>query len=199
MAVETVVKIDGLDQTLRALRDFDISLERRGRDALKSAAIVGELVAKSMVPKESQVPSGFAYYNKTGDGVPKATKASNRSRAFPRYDSDEVRNSIKTTTRQDRTDRASRARGRGFVNVVGIEMTDAAGAIVAAAGTASNGQSTKGHRFIYVIAERTGLRRPLYRILLPAVIKTRPYVMRSLKRVADEQQAVVARISGRFK
>lgn len=197
MAQPVVVDpIKGLDETLRALRDFDLKLERKSRDTLKRAAVVGELVAKSKAPREGDVPSGFAYVNKFGQ-APRATKASNRTRAFPRYDRDAVRKSIKTTTRRD-PDVGSVARYRGFVNVVGIELTDPAGAIVAAAGTASPGLSERGRRFVSTIAERTGVPRPLYRILLPAVIATRPYVIPALQKVAAEQQAIVARISGRY-
>lgn len=192
----SVDPIKGLDETLRALREFDLKLERKSRDTLKRAAVVGELVAKSKTPREGDVPSGFAYVNKYGQ-APKANKASTRSRAFPRYDSDEVRRSIKTTTRRN-PDIGSVARYRGFVNVVGIELMDPAGAIVAAAGTASPGLSERGRRFVSIIAERTGVRRPLYRILLPAVIATRPYVMPALQKAAAEQQAIVGRIAGRY-
>lgn len=188
--------IKGLAETLEALKKFDVSLERKGREELKKAAIIGELVAKAETPREGQVPSGFAYINQTGAEW-YGTRGTAKARAFPRYNRDDARASIKTTTRADRKERFVRERRYGFVNIVGIEMTDPAAAIIAGAGTMSAGQSEKGRRFINVIAERTGIKRPLYRILLPAVIKTRPYVMASLKMVADEQMAIVGRISRR--
>lgn len=190
-------EIKGLDETLQALKNFDVSLERKGRDALKRAALIGELVAKAETPREGQVPSGFAYINQSGvDWY--GTRGTAKARAFPRYNRDDARSSIKTTTRAAAKERFVRERRYGFVNIVGIEMTDPAASIIAAAGTMSNGKGARGERFINVIGQRTGLKRPLYRILLPAVIKTRPYVMASLKKVADEQQAIVGRISRKY-
>lgn len=189
--------IPGLAETLTALSQFDVSLERKSREVLKQAAVVGELVAKSQTPREGEVPSGFAYVNRFGaDWYGRQGTA--KARAFPRYNRDDARASIKTTTRAASSQRWINQRRYGFVNIVGIEMTDPAAAIIAAAGTMSPGNSEKGRRFINVIAERTGINRPLYRILLPAVIKTKPFVMTSLRKVADQQQAIVGRIAGRY-
>lgn len=163
--------IDGMDRILRTLDLIEPKLKRQTMARLRKVAGHAAVWARASYPSNEQVPSGFSYVNKSGRAPVGRVKA----RAFPRYDQSLARDGVKVTTRKGRAKIKNLNGSRyGFVNLIGLTLNDAAGAIMETAGTKNPlGRSASGAQFIRGIAAATGVGVPLYKVVLPKIIDSR--------------------------
>lgn len=166
--------IQGLDRILRTLDLVEPKLKRQTMGRLRIVAGRAAAWARYSYPSNDEVPSGFSHVNKSGRAPVGRVKA----RAFPRYDQQEARAGVKVTTRKGRAKiRNVNGARYGFVNSIGLTLNDAAGAIMETAGTKHPlGVSPAGAGFIRGISRATGVGIPLYKVVLPKIIASRPDV-----------------------
>lgn len=180
------LRVTGVAETLRAL---DRELGDNGkvyRQTVRSIKKAGDQAvnrARGYLPQNDEIhPSGFARQNLTrwsGTGT------------FPRYDRFAATSSIRVIAAREKarmTDRGWRA-GRMFG--IAIEMRDRAGSIYDVAGNgksrrqlAKRAASEKSRRFVEQIRRSwTGDPNWRFRVLLPAVVDTRPDIVRDINRI----------------
>lgn len=168
------VRIDGLDRTLRALKQLDPVMEKEIRKEINAAAGSIRELARRYIPAESPM-SGWQAPNWGARG----------------FDSATMKKGIKVVRRGDRKKPGSYRREIRVVN------SSAPGVIYELAGTKSNGITPQGRVFVRNIAE-SGLRQPLRRVVVragvekgkearqrvfDAVVKAEGIVQRMMRRV----------------
>jgi hypothetical protein len=115
------------------------------------------------------------------------------------YDAETIKAGIRKT-------RAGRSRmtTQGIVSTFAIQDRTAAGVIFESAGTKSKGErgnSSNPHRgsrsagsiFIRNIEERSGIKRPMHRMIVLALIQDRPKIVKAIKEAIDEAVTAVNR------
>lgn len=167
------VRIDGLPETLRALKAIDPAMEKEIRKEINFAAGSIRDLARRYVPAESPM-SGWTADSWQGKG----------------YDSSVIRRGITVKRRGDRR------RPNSFQQEIRIANGSAAGAIYELAGSKSNGRSASGRRFIENIAA-TGLRTPLRRVVVRAGVEKGDEVRRRIFNAVVKAEALVERMMPR--
>lgn len=177
---DTFVEIDmtSIQRSMYELSQFERNLKRRTRTALRKAVAQTVRRAGGYLPYNSSMPTGFV----EGEQPAMARK---KDRPFPRYDRDRAVRSIKATTRQGKRRYAYRGGvTTGWVNAIGIEMTDPAGSVFDAAGTKNaEGETVQGANLIRGFNAVGLVQKNYFRVLLPAVIDTREEVISDFERI----------------
>lgn len=164
---------------------------RRTLKAIRAAGNAAQMSAVMLLPYESDMPSGFTRRNnKTW-----ATSRTNRTRAFPTYERTSARMGIQVKTLRGRAKMTETGWVGAGVDGVEIIQTDAAGNIFDIAGR-KGGSTESGKRLIALFDDASRFNAPLFRILVPAVVETKPQILREINRALDEAQAAVNRAGG---
>lgn len=181
--------IHGFDAIMHALEQVEPKLQKASMRELRKVASTAGSKARASYPSNQAMPSGFTYVNASGAAPVSHTS---RKRAFPRYDQGKARAGVKVTTRQgNRKMRSIFGQRFGFVNMMGLTLDDAAGAILETAGTKwPNGRTPAGGRLIGAFSDVTGVASQLYKVVLPQIIAVRADVTGIAKRA----EAAVTRV-----
>lgn len=174
---------------MHALEQVEPKLKKRAMREMRKVANTAAKNAREAYPANDDLPSGFTYVNKSGA---EPVSRTGRKRAFPRYDQGAAQAGVRVTTRQ------GKARGRlisgaryGFVNMMGLTLDDAAGAILETAGTVwPNGRTRSGGNLIGGFVSATGVASQLFKVVLPQIIASRPDV----KGIASKAEAEVSKV-----
>ena len=161
------VVVKGYQQLLRDLKDVEPGLRKETMQAISKAAATARTKARGFLPDDPGM-SGW-------------DKANYRegSRWFVRgYNAREARAGVRVKRGQSKPDRS------GYRNEIGVENSTFGGIIYELAGSKSNGMDARGTRFIDNIAS-TGLRKPLRRVVIRAVIEEGPAIRRSIAGALD--------------
>jgi hypothetical protein len=155
--------------------------KKRTLAAFRKAGNVAVRRAGGYLPYSENMPRGFAYVNQSGN-PPKANSRNKRKdqRPWPRYDRDKAVKSIKVASLRA-NDR--RVRGYGVVSTwsgVVVSMKDPAGSIFDTAGKGKDEKSESGLRLIHGFNASSTVPSNHYRVLLPAVIDTRPEIIAAI-------------------
>ena len=167
------IVIRGYRQLLRDLDAIQPGLRKETMKEINRAAGEVRTLARGYLPEDPGM-SGWDRAN-----------YSPGSRWYVRgYNAREARAGIQVKRGQ------SRPNGTGYKNEIAIENRSAAGMIYELAGSKSDGRDARGARFIDNIAA-TGLRKPLRRVVLRAVVERGPHA-------ADRIKAVLRITEARF-
>lgn len=187
------VRVAGIGELLRRL-DTELGdngrLYRKTVRSIKKAGDVAVVRARGFLPAddpEGPMPSGFVY-RKQSEGW-STSRVAGRARAFPRYDKLAADQSIRVVSVRDRSVRTDTGWKAGRMYGIGVEMTDPAASIYDVAG---NGRSRRSRarqssdprsaRFISLMKAASWLPPDAkFRVLLPAVIDTRPEIIRDIE------------------
>ena len=190
MATDAAFTIDTsrVAATVKALNsEFGPKFGRQLQRALKKTAQPAITRAKGYLPYESLLPSGFVY--RTNTTWPKANAANNNGgRPWPRYDRMAAISTLKTRAVRGK---ARMIEGRwvgGQTASIAIEMRDPAASIFETAGKGKRQKSEKAQRLIAGFEAATSVGAGRYRVVLPAVVDTRPDILREFGRVIEEAE-----------
>lgn len=158
------VKVTGVRETLRALKKVAPDLEKETRKAINKAVrdVVG--AARGFVPASAPM-SGWTPGSWGGRG----------------WETAQVTRGIK------RSNPSRRARGGGWIYGIDVINQSAAGMIYEVAGSKSDGRTRSGQQFITNI-ERSGLRRPLRRLVVRAGVEKGDEAKRDINRALEDAQ-----------
>lgn len=177
-------------ETLKAVRTElgdNGKVYRRTLLAIKRAGSVAVARAGGYLPGEGELPSGFSRRNDKGWGASRTGATGiKRERTFPRYDRNAAVSGLRVISAKGRATRTESGWTSGSVDGVIVEQRDAAGNIFDIAGR-RGGRTDSGKRLIAGF-DRAGLHSPLMRVLLPAVIDTRPEIEASIERALASAQ-----------
>lgn len=193
VAANTNIRVEGIAETLRQL---DTELGDNGRfyrrtvAAIKKAGSSAVTRAHGFLPSEQDMPSGFTHKNVRGWSV---SRVEGRARAFPRYDRQAAISSIRVISARERGVRTDTGWRAGRMFGIAIEMKDPAANIYDVAG---NGRSKrqrnkvsstpKSREFIGLMRAASWLpEKARFRVLLPAVIDTRPEIVNDIRKILD--------------
>ena len=163
------VRIDGLPETLRALKSIDPTMEKEIRKEINTAAGSIRDLARRYVPDQSPM-SGWSEDSWSGRG----------------WDSAEVRRGISVKRY------GNRRRPNSFRQEIRIVNGSAAGVIYELAGSKSNGYSPQGRQFIQNVAD-SGLRTPLRRLVVRAGAEKGDEVRRRIFAAVVKAEGIVRR------
>ena len=142
--------VEGLDQTLKALRDYYPELYKELNREIRPVMKQLQSEARSFVSDTAPL-SGWAYKRK--DGKEPVSRTS-RTRAFPRYDASIIRRGITYSLGM------AKRQTNGWVTAYSLFNRSAVGAIYETAGRLNpNGNSKKGANFIKQIQKHNALYR----------------------------------------
>lgn len=127
--------VEGLDETLAALREFYPHTYRQMNKEIRPVMRGLVRQAQTYVPDSIPHLSHWSYQNKSGN-QPKSIIG--KDRAFPRYNPEEVRRGIKYTTGR------SRANAKGWVSIYTLWNKSPVGAIIETAGRVHPWGNPKG-------------------------------------------------------
>lgn len=195
MAVQTL-RVTGIAETLRALdtqlgdngklyRSTIRSIKKAGNHAITRA--VGFLPSDD--PK-GPMPSGFVY-RKQSEGWSQS-RVQGRERAFPRYDRQAGISSLRVVSAREKSERTDAGWRAGKMFGIAVEMRDPAANIYDVAG---NGRSRRQRQkqmtyrswaFISLMKAASWLPpEAKFKVLLPAVIDTRPEIIADIHKSLD--------------
>lgn len=198
-----IIRVKGIADTLRAL---DTQLDDNGRlyrATIRSIKKAGNHAAKRAVgflpsdAPDGPMPSGFVY-RKQSEGWSQS-RVAGRERAFPRYDRAAASQSIRIVSARERSVRTDSGWRAGKMFGIGIEMRDPAANIYDVAGNgrsrrqkAKQSSDPRSKRFISLMKAASWLPpEAKFKVLLPAVIDTRPEIVRDINRALDAAQAAL--------
>lgn len=185
------VDVKDIAETLRAL---DRELGDNGkvyRATIRQIKKAGDQAvnrARGYLPQERDLPSGFTHKNVRGWAV---SRVQGRDRAFPRYDRVAATGSIRVISARERSVRTDYGWRAGKMYGIAIEMRDPAGSIYDVAGNAKSkrqlrNRTPQGQRFIDQLKTAwIGDPKWNFRVLLPAVVDTRPEIIKDIRRILD--------------
>lgn len=202
MAASTI-RVTGIADTLRAL---DTQLGDNGklyRSTIRSIKKAGNIAinrAVGFLPDDAPkgpMPSGFVY-RKQSEGWSQS-RVQGRDRAFPRYDRRAAQQSLRVVSARERSERTDNGWRAGKMFGIAVEMRDPAANIY---DTAGNGRSRRqrakqstdprSQAFIGLMKAASWLPpEAKFKVLLPAVIDTRPEVIADIRRSLDFAQAAL--------
>lgn len=159
------VKVTGVRQTLRALKQAQPDLEKQVRKSINDSVREVVLAARGFIP--DQPMTGW-----TAD-----------SWGHRGWDQRTAKMGIK------RQNPSRRIRTGGYFYAIDVANLSAPGMIYELAGSKSDGNSPQGRQFIANI-ERTGLRRPLRRVVVRAGIEKGEKAKESILAALAKAQAV---------
>lgn len=188
---ETEIRIDTsrVAATVKALNgEFGPKFGRRLQKALRDAANPAINRAKGYLPYDALMPSGFVYRNNNGWAKANAANSRGDRRPWPRY---ERQTAIGTLRARSIRGRAKYVEGRwigGQTASIAIEMKDAAASIFETAGKGKGAKSERAQRLITGFESATTVGPNRYRVVLPAVVDTRPDIIAAFGRIIDEAE-----------
>ena len=163
---------------------------RKTLKALDRAGISALGRARELLPDEGALPSGFVRVN--NDGWAKTRTGADgilRDRAFPRYEKRSALMGLKVKKIRGRAQMTSAGWVAGGITGVGLEQLDPAAVIFDIAGHKNpGGETPAGQRLIKGFDKASSFAAPLMRVLLPAVIETKPKVMRAINLALSNAQ-----------
>ena len=202
MAASTI-RVTGIADTLRALdsqlgdngrlyRSTIRSIKKAGNTATKRAA--GFLPADN---PEGPMPSGFVY-RKQSEGWSQS-RVEGRARAFPRYDRRAGVQSLRVVSARERSERTENGWRAGKMFGIAVEMRDPAANIYDVAGNGRSRrqkakQSTDPRSRAFIALMRAASWLPpeaKFKVLLPAVIDTRPEIIADIQKSLAVAQAAL--------
>lgn len=200
------IRVGGIAETLRAL-DRELGdngkLYRKTVRNIKKAGNVAVVRARGFLPTdnpEGPMPSGFVY-RKQSEGWSQS-RVQGRARAFPRYDKRAADDSIRVISAREKSVRTETGWRAGKMFGISIEMMDAAASIYDVAGNgrskrslARQSSNPSSQRFISLMRAASWLPpNAKFRVLLPAVIDTRPEIIRDIEYQLMFAQAELNRV-----
>ena len=202
MAASTI-RVTGIADTLRAL---DTQLGDNGRlyrftiRSIKKAGNTAINRAVGFLPDDSPLgpmPSGFVY-RKQSEGWSKS-RVQGRDRAFPRYDKRAAQQSLRVVSARERSERTDNGWRAGKMFGIAVEMRDPAANIYDVAGNgrsrrqkAKQSTDPRSRAFIGLMKAASWLPpEAKFKVLLPAVIDTRPEIIADIRRSLDAAQAAL--------
>lgn len=200
------IRVGGIAETLRAL-DRELGdngkLYRKTVRNIKKAGNVAVNRARGFLPQdnpEGPMPSGFVF-RKQSEGWAKS-RIEGRERAFPRYDKRAADQSIKVISARERSVRTDAGWRAGKMFGISVEMRDPAANIYDVAGNgrskrslARQSSNPKSQAFISLMRAASWLPpQAKFRVLLPAVIDTRPEIIRAIEYQLMFAQAELNRV-----
>lgn len=197
-----IIRVQGIAETLRALDtqlDDNGSLYRATIRSIKKAGNHASKRAIGFLPSDDPsgpMPSGFVHKNQRGWAV---SQVQGRDRAFPRYDRQAAVSSIRVVSARERSTKTDTGWRAGKMFGIGIEMRDPAANIYDVAGNARSkrqkarqSSDPRSKRFISLMKAASWLPPDAkFKVLLPAVIDTRPEIIRDIHRALDAAQAAL--------
>lgn len=159
------IKVKGVRQTLRALKSVAPDLEKQVRKSINESVREVVNTARGFIP--DQPMTGW-----TAD-----------SWGHRGWDTRTAKMGIK------RMNPSRRGKNGGYFYSIDVANTSAAGMIYELAGTKSDGYSPQGQQFIRNI-ERSGLHRPLRRVVVRAGIEKGEKAKESILAALDKAQAI---------
>lgn len=192
------IRVDGIADTLRRLENElgdNGKVYRATIRNIKKAGNAAVIRARGFLPVDENMPSGFTYQNDNGWAQSRVTGR----RPFPRYEQRAASSSIKVISAREKSVRTATGWRGGKMFGIAIEMKDAAGSIYDVAGNAKSRRQLfrrmsdpRSMRFINLLKENwIGDPKWRYRVVLPAVVDTRPEIIEDIR---DVLTAAVARI-----
>lgn len=192
------IRVEGIADTLRMLDNQlgdNGALYRKTVREIKKAG--GDAVnrAKGFLPADEQMPSGFTYRNNNGW----AQGRTEGRRPFPRYEKRSAEGSLRVISAREKSVRTAAGWRGGKMFGIAVEMRDPAGSIFDVAG---NGRSRRqlnrrmsdprSMRFIRLMQAASALPPAArFKVLLPAVIDTRPEIERQIRRILANAAAKI--------
>lgn len=205
MAVQTI-RVTGIAETLRAL---DKQLGDNGklyRATVRNIKKAGNIAVKRAIgflpsdDPQGSMPSGFVY-RKQSEGWSKS-RVQGRERAFPRYDHRAAAQSIRVISARERSQRTETGWRAGKMFGIAVEMRDPAANIYDTAGNGRSRrqrykQSTDPRSAAFIALMRAASWLPpeaKFKVVLPAVIDTRPEIIRDIEYQLMFAQAELNRV-----
>lgn len=187
------VEVRDIAETLRALeRELGDNgkVYRATIRQIKKAGNQAVVRARGYLPQEQDLPSGFTHKNVRGWAV---SRVQGRDRAFPRYDRVAATGSIRVISARERSVRTDYGWRAGKMYGIAIEMRDPAGSIYDVAGNgksrrqkAKRSSDPRSQRFIDQLKTAwIGDPKWNFRVLLPAVVDTRPEIIKDVRQILD--------------
>lgn len=186
-------RIQGVLKELRTQLDDNGKVYKRALRAIKRAGQSAQTTAIMLLPYESDLPSGFTRVSNDGW----AKSRTNRTAAFPHFERRAAREGIKIQSLRGKAKMTERGWIGSGVNGIEIVQSDAAANIFDIAGT-KGGVTAAGKRLIGLFDNASRFNAPLYRVLLPAVIETRPEIIHEIERALDAAQKALDRAGGDY-
>lgn len=175
--------------TVKALNsEFGPKFGRGLQAGLRKAAGPALNRAKGYLPQDSDMPSGFAYKN--NQTWPKANAANSRrdGRPWPRYDRQAAIAGLRVRSRRGKARMVNNRWVGGQTASIALESRDPAAAIFETAGKGRGTKSEKAQRLIRGFEAATTVGPNRYRVVLPAVIDTRPEIVAEINRLVDDAE-----------
>ena len=195
---QPTIRVEGIAEILRAL-DRELGdngkVYRKTVKAIKDAGRQAEARARGFLPQEVDLPRGFTYRNDNGW----AQSRIDGRRPFPRYDRAAATGSIRTVSAREKSVRTDYGWRAGKMYGIAIEMRDPAGSIYDVAGNgksrrqqAKRSADPRSGAFVALL-RRAWIGDPKwrFRVLLPAVVDTRPEIIRDIYRILDHSRAIL--------
>lgn len=184
------IRVDGIAQTLRRLESElgdNGKLYRKTVREIKNAGAEAATRAKGFLPSDSNMPSGFTYQNQNGWPVSKIEG----KRPFPRYEQRSAQSSIRVISAREKSTRTESGWRGGKMFGIAVEMRDAAGSIYDVAGNgrsrrqrAKQSSDPRSLEFIGLMKAASILPPSAkFKVLLPAVIDTRPEIEKKIRHI----------------
>ena len=193
MAVNQGLRVEGIAETLRLLERELGDNGKVYRKTIQSIKRAGEIAvnrSRGYLPQETDLPSGFAYKNTTRF---RREIGNTGKRPFPRYDGFAARNSIRVVSARERSVMTDHGWRGGKMYGIAVEMRDPAGSVYDVAGNgksrrqaAKRSSDPKSRFFIQQLRKAwTGDPKWRFRVVLPAVVDTRPEIIADIKRILE--------------
>lgn len=185
------IRVTGIPETLRRLETEmgdNGSLYRKTVREIKKAGNIAAVRARGFLPADDQMPSGFTYQNNNGWAV---SRIEGRARAFPRYEQRSAQSSIRVISAREKSERTPQGWRGGKMYGIAVEMRDPAGSIYDVAGNgrsrrqrAKQSSDPRSEAFIRLVKAASWLPPAArFKVLLPAVIDTRPDIEREIRHI----------------
>lgn len=201
MAASTI-RVAGIPSTLRAL---DTQLGDNGKlyratiRSIKKAGNTATKRAAGFLPSDAPqgpLPSGFTHKNSRGWSV---SQVEGRARAFPRYDRHAAVSSLRVVSAREKSERTDAGWRAGKMFGIAVEMRDPAANIYDVAGNgrsrrqrAKQSSDPRSRRFIALMKAASWLPpEAKFKVLLPAVIDTRPEIIADIQKSLAVAQAAL--------
>lgn len=162
------VKVTGVRQTLRALKQVQPDLEKEVRKSINKSVREVVTTARGFMPDQPMTGWTADSWGQRG------------------WDQRKAQMGIR------RLNPSRRVSGKGYFYAIDVANTSAPGVIYELAGSKSDGYSPQGRQFISNI-ERTGLRRPLRRAVVRAGIEKGEQAKQSIMDALTHAQQVTQR------
>lgn len=192
------MRIEGIAETLRLLDEQmgdNGALYRKTVREIKKAGGSALNRAKGFLPSDAAMPSGFTYQNDNGW----AQSRIQGRRPFPRYEKRAAEATLRIVSAREKSVRTATGWRGGKMFGIALEMRDPAGSIFDVAGNGrsrrqmqkrlANAQSLK---FIGLMRAASALPPAArFKVLLPAVIDTRPEIERDIRSILRKAVAKI--------